>query len=269
MTPAPPDSDAPILLHIEDGIGRITLNRPERLNAFAGGMRDDLHDAIVEAAAEESVRVLVIRGAGRGFCTGADVEAMSALLAAGDVEAFRALVQAGMRVVRAISTVRQPVIAAIHGPAAGAGASLAAACDLRIASEGASIGFTFNRIGLHPDWGASYFLPRLVGLGRARELIYTARMVDAREAERMGLFERVFPEATFEQELGAIVAALAAAPPLALAAARQTLARSQQSSLEEILGAEEEAQLRCFRSADAREGIAAFRARRPPRFQGE
>ncbi|HEX2091328.1 MAG TPA: enoyl-CoA hydratase/isomerase family protein, partial [Longimicrobiaceae bacterium] len=190
-----------VLLRKEGAVAWITLNRPDRLNAFAGSMRDDLHDAVVAAADDPTTRVIVITGAGRGFCTGADVEVMSDLLARGDAETFERYVEAGMRVVRRIRAVPQPVIAAVNGPAAGAGASLAVACDLRVASERASIGFTFNRIGLHPDWGATYFLPRLVGAGRAAELVYSARMVEAAEAERIGLFQRVFPEAEFEESV--------------------------------------------------------------------
>ncbi|HYJ80840.1 MAG TPA: enoyl-CoA hydratase/isomerase family protein, partial [Longimicrobiaceae bacterium] len=172
-------AEGPVLLRVEDGVAWITLNRPERLNAFAGSMRDDLHDAVARADEAADVRVLVITGAGRGFCTGADVEVMADLLARGDDAAFGALVEAGMRVVSRLARVGKPVIAAVNGAAAGAGASLAPACDLRIASDRASLGITFNRIGLHPDWGATWFLPRLVGRGRAAELVMTGRMVDA------------------------------------------------------------------------------------------
>jgi 2-(1,2-epoxy-1,2-dihydrophenyl)acetyl-CoA isomerase len=258
-----------VLLRQEGGIAWITLNRPERLNAFAGTMRDDLHDAIGRASSTEGTRVIVVTGAGRGFCTGADVEVMSDLLARGDVESFGALVEAGMRVVQKIRSVPQPVIAAVNGPAAGAGASLALACDLRIASERASIGITFNRIGLHPDWAATYFLPRLVGAGRAAELVMSARMVEAEEAERIGLFQRVVPTEVFEDEVQSFAEELAGKPPLALTLVKRTLARSFGSDLEAMLTAEEEAQLRCFRSADAREGIAAFHEKRRPVFRGE
>jgi 2-(1,2-epoxy-1,2-dihydrophenyl)acetyl-CoA isomerase len=259
----------PVLLRVEDGVAWITLNRPERLNAFAGAMRDDLHDAIDRAASSPDVRVLVITGAGRGFCTGADVEVMIDLLARGDVETFAGLVDAGMRVVRRLRGVEQPVVAAVNGPAAGAGASLALACDFRVASGRASIGLTFNRIGLHPDWGATYFLPRLVGAGRAAELIASARMVDVAEAERIGLVDRVVPEAEFLVEVRALAADLAAKPPLALRLAKRTLARSLDGDLDAVLELEKEAQLRCFRSADAREGIAAFREKRKAVFRGE
>ncbi len=261
-------TNSPVLLRMEAGIAWITLNRPERLNAFAGRMRDDLLDALDRAGDAPETRVVVIRGAGRAFCAGADVGVMSELLARGDHATFGRLVEAGMRVVRRLSTLPQPTIAALHGAAAGAGASLALACDLRIASSRASIGFTFNRIGLHPDWGASYFLPRLVGSGRALELVLSGRMVGAEEAARIGLVERVVPEDDFEGEVGRLAAELAAKPPLALAAAKRSLIRSPAADLEQMLAAEAEAQLACFGTADAREGVAAFREQRAPTFTG-
>ena len=258
-----------VLLRVENGVAWITLNRPERLNAFAGTMRDDLHDAIARAAGDAEVRVLVITGAGRAFGTGADLEVTGDLVGRGDTATFERLVESGMRAVRRLRQVRQPVIAAINGPAAGAGASLALACDIRVASDKASFGLTFNRIGLHPDWGGSWFLPRLVGAGRAAELILSARMVSADEAQRIGLFERVVPADRFEDEVRAFAAELAAKPPLALAAAKRTLARSLDASLDDILATEKEEQMACFRSADAREGIAAFNEKRTPVFRGE
>lgn len=258
-----------VLLRVEEGVAWITLNRPDRLNAFAGGMRDELHGTLHRVDGMSEVRVVVITGAGRGFCTGADVEVMSDLLAREDDATFAGLVEAGMRVVRRLRSMSRPVIAAVNGPAAGAGASLALACDVRIASSSASIGVTFNRIGLHPDWGATYFLPRLVGPGRTAELVMSGRMVAAEEAGRIGLFERVFPAESFEAEVQTYATELAAKPPLALALARSTLASTWVSDLDSMLDAEGEAQLRCFRSADAREGIAAFHEKRPPVFRGE
>jgi len=258
-----------VLLRVADGVAWITLNRPERLNAFAGTMRDDLHDAIARAGDDAAVRVIVVTGNGRAFGTGARDGVVQVLVRRGDSETFERLVESGMRAVRRLRAVRQPVIAAVNGPAAGAGASLALACDIRIASEKASFGLTFNRIGLHPDWGGSWFLPRLVGAGRAAELILSARMVPADEALRIGLFERVVPADRFEEEVRAFAAELAAKPPLALAAAKRTLARSLDATLDEVLAAERDEQMACFRSADAREGIAAFNEKRTPVFRGE
>lgn len=248
---------------VDDGVAWITIDRPTRLNAFVGSMRDDLHAALGDAGARPDVRAVVITGAGRAFCAGADVATMAGLLERGDERTFGGFVDAGMRVVRQIRALPCPVIAAVNGVAAGAGASLAAACDLRIAARGASIGFTFNRIGLHPDWGATYFLPRLVGAGRALELVATARMVGSAEAERIGLFDRVVDDDAFADAVAALARELAAGPPGALAAAKRSLARTFESTLEEMLELERRAQLECFAGDEVREGVRAFREKRP------
>lgn len=257
-----------VLLRIRDGVGTITLNRPSRLNAFAGAMREQLRGAVETAAADRACRVIVITGAGRGFCSGADVKAMAELIRTGDDERFSELVEAGMQVVRAIRAAPQPVIAAVNGPAAGAGASLAIACDFRIASDTATLGFTFTRIGLHPDWGASFFLPRLVGPGRAAELILSGRVVGAEEAGRIGLFERVVPASGWDDAVTSLATELTQRPPLAVAAAKRTLEQALQTELEPMLAREHAAQLRSFRTADAREGITAFLEKRTPSFGG-
>jgi len=259
-----------ILTRMEAGAAWITLNRPASMNAFAGSMREDLCEAIEAAAQDPVVRVIVLTGTGSAFCAGADVNAMADLLAADDTDAFGRNVEAGMRVARAIAAAKQPVLAALNGVAVGAGASLAIACDLRIASDHARIGFTFNRIGLHPDWGATYFLPRLVGSGRAAELILTARIVDAAEAERLGIVEMVVPHADFPDRVAALARELAQKPPLALSTAKRSLASAagRNGSLEAALQTEAEAQMLCFASSDVREGIAAFREKRQARFTG-
>ena len=262
-------TESTVLLRIEDGVAWITLNRPDRLNAFAGTMRDELHDALARADESPDARVVVITGAGRAFCAGADLEVTADLARRGDDAAFEALVEAGVRVVRRLTSIEKPVIAAVNGAAAGAGASLALACDFRVASDRATFGVAFNRIGLHPDWGATYFLPRLVGRGRAAELVLSARMLDAAEAHRAGIFERVVPADAFDGEVRKLGAEMAEKPPLALQLAKRTLSMSPDESLEYVLATEREAQMRCFRSADAREGITAFTEKRKPVFRGE
>jgi 2-(1,2-epoxy-1,2-dihydrophenyl)acetyl-CoA isomerase len=260
-------SEGRVELRREDGVAWITLHRPAKLNAFAGRMREQLLEALAAAGSDGEARVVVIGGAGGAFSAGADLEVMERMLAASDAAGFGALVQAGARVVRQIRSLGQPVIAAVGGVAAGAGASLAAACDLRLAAASARIGFTFNRIGLHPDWGSTHFLPRLVGLGRARELILSGRMLTSDEAERIGLFDRVFPDEEFGARVAEAAAELAAGPPLALAAAKASL-EDPAAGLEAALEAEARAQLRCFASRDVREGVAAFREKREPVYQG-
>jgi 2-(1,2-epoxy-1,2-dihydrophenyl)acetyl-CoA isomerase len=255
-----------ILLQVEDAIGTVTLNRPEKLNSFANRMRQEIASAVKELADRGDVRVLVITGAGRGFCTGADVSYLKEIVEARDEEALHELVEAGRAVVTAIRDAPKPVIAALNGPAAGGGANLALACDIRIASDRASIGQTFNRIGLHPDWGGTYFLPRLVGPAVAAELMFTGDMVSAEEAHRLGIFNRVVPHERLAEETEALARKLAAKPPLSIRLAKKAIYRSQDASLDEMLDYELDAQLRCGRSADAKEGITAFVEKREPSF---
>jgi 2-(1,2-epoxy-1,2-dihydrophenyl)acetyl-CoA isomerase len=249
-----------------DGVGTLTLDRPEKLNAFAGRMRQELGDAFEELERDPDVRVIVLTGAGRAFCAGADIGYMAELVARGDVEAMAALVEAGRRVVTAMRASTKPVIGSINGAAAGGGANLALACDLRIASERAKLGQTFNRIGLHPDWGATYFLPRLVGPAKALELFWMADVIDADECLRLGLFNRVVPHDALVEETLAVARALAEKPALAIALAKRAVYASLDRSLPEMLDYELDAQLRCFESGDAAEGIRAFREKRAPLF---
>lgn len=258
-----------IILDTDEGIATITLNRPDRLNSFANQMRQELAVAVKEMSVVDEIRVIVITGAGRGFCTGADVTYLSELIEAGDEEGLRGLVEAGREVVTAVRNAPQPVIASVNGPAAGGGANLALACDIRIASERASIGQTFNRIGLHPDWGGTYFLPRLVGPAVAAELIFTGDMISAEAAREVGIFNRVVPHERLADETRELARKLAAKPRLPLRLAKRAIYRSSNSSLEQMLEYEQEAQLECGRSADAREGIAAFVEKRQPRFGRE
>jgi hypothetical protein len=168
---------AQVLFARHGGVGLVTLNRPEKLNAFADQMRQELAEVVREAAADAAIRAVVITGAGRAFCAGADVARMYDLVVSEDWDALEALVDIGASVVRTIDGLSKPVLAAVNGAAAGGGANLALACDIRIAAARASIGQTFCRLGLQPDWGGTYFLPRLVGLGRALELVPTDRAV--------------------------------------------------------------------------------------------
>jgi 2-(1,2-epoxy-1,2-dihydrophenyl)acetyl-CoA isomerase len=261
---------APRVLTDRDGpVGIVQLNRPEKLNAFAGDMRDAIADAVEALGAEVDVRALVITGAGRGFCAGADVNYLRELVEQGNERDFEKLLRAGERVVTAIRGLEKPVLAAINGPAAGGGANLALACDLRIMADTASIGQTFSRIGLHPDWGGTYFLPRLVGVSRALDLMWSGRMVGAEEALAMGLVNRVVPAGRLWEEALAWAKELAAAPPLAVARAKHAIHRSLNEDLETMLAVELENQMACFRSRDVAQGLAAFREKRPPRFEGE
>ena len=258
-----------VLTSVEDGVGTITLNRPEKLNAFAGAMRQEVTQAVQEMADHDDVRVLVITGAGRAFCAGADIGYMRDLMERNDTEAFHDLVEAGREVVTTIRTTPKPVVASVNGPAAGGGANMALACDIRIASEKASIGQTFNKIGLHPDWGGTYFLPRLVGSAKALELIFSGEMIGAAEGHRIGLFNKVVPHDRLEAETQKFARALAQKAPLALALAKKAVYQSEGRDLSGMLDLELDHQLRCFSSEDSTEGLKAFLEKRQPRFSGK
>lgn len=259
-------SDAKIVVERDGAVGWIRFNRPERLNAFAGEMRDDLLAGLRELEADQEIRCAIITGSGRAFSTGGDISVMSELIETNDRDRFGQLVRVGAEVVRQIDRMTKPVIAAVNGAAAGAGACLALACDLRIASESASIGFTFLRVGLHPDWGGSYFLPRLIGPAAAAEFIYTGGMINAERGERLGLFNRVVPAAELEAAARGFAGEIIASPAAVVADAKRVLRRSMSASLDEVLELEIEAQLRAFDSPDFREGITAFLQKRAPRF---
>jgi len=247
-----------------NSVTTITLNRPDKLNAFSGTMREDLLAALREAAG----RVIVITGAGRAFCAGGDVEYMSGLQKNGDAAAFRKLLDAGREIVTTIASIDKPVIASVNGIAAGAGCNLALACDYRIASDTAKFSESFVKIGMHPDWGGTWLLPRLVGSGRAMEMLMTGRMVDADEALRIGLVERVVPSAELAAETERLAQAIAAGPPLAIAGIKRALAQSEVNDLKTQIDLESAHQLQAFASSDAAEGMAAFFEKRPPMFRG-
>jgi 2-(1,2-epoxy-1,2-dihydrophenyl)acetyl-CoA isomerase len=255
-----------VLLQREEAVGTLVLNRPEKLNAFAGTMRSEIGDALDELEADETVRVIVITGAGRGFCAGADVGYMAELIERRDEAAMAALVEAGRRVVTTIRQSSKPVIGSLNGVAAGGGANLALACDMRIASDRARMGQTFNRIGLCPDWGGTYFLPRLVGPAKALELFWLADVIDAAECLRLGLVNRVVPHEELAGETMRLARALAAKPALALSLAKRAVYASSGRTLPEMLDDELDAQLRCFMSGDAAEGINAFMEKREAEF---
>jgi 2-(1,2-epoxy-1,2-dihydrophenyl)acetyl-CoA isomerase len=257
-----------VAVSIDGPVGTVTLNRPDKLNAFTIEMVEELQAALGLLAGSPAVRAIVLTGAGRAFCAGADVGLLQRLIETGDEASGRRLVD-GMRGVSAIMReAPQPVLASLNGVAAGGGANLALGCDLRIAADTARIGQVFMKIGLHPDWGGTFFLPRLVGPAKALELLLGAELVDAAECARLGLVNRVVATADLPAATRAWAEAIAAAPPLAVRRAKAAVYRSERATLEEMLTVELEAQLACFASADGKEGIAAFLEKRSPRFTG-
>ena len=256
-------------VRLEPGrVARVVLDRPERLNALTLEMAAALPRLLREALEDPATRVVVVTGAGRAFCAGADIALLRDLVERQDRGAFARLVDSAREVLRIVCGSPRPVIAAVNGAAAGGGANLALACDLRIASDAASIGQTFVRIGLHPDWGGSWLLPRLVGASRALELCWTGRMVPAIEARELGLVHRVVPSGAFEEEVAALAASLAEGPPGALGRIKATMLAAEGRTLEETLDLELEHQLALFSDPDTAEGLRAFLEKRRPAYRG-
>ena len=249
----------------EAGIAWITLNRPEKLNALAGHMRRDLGAALEQAGQDGAIGCVVVRGAGRAFCAGADVTYMHELMRRDDAEEFARLLGAGRRVIHAIRQMTKPVLASVNGAAYGAGFNLALACDVRICSESAAFSQSFVKVGLHPDWGGSYFLPRLVPENIACEMFFLGDSFDAATAARFGIVNRVVPEGELAAETRKLAERLRDAPRASVAAAKHAVYMSAESSLERMLQYETEAQIQCFQSAEARKRVRAFLERKKER----
>ncbi len=251
-----------------DAICTLTLNRPERLNALNGALGQALLDALNNLAQDRTARAVVLTGAGRGFCAGGDIDVLRKAREREDVTEVEALLKLGKQIILAIATMPKPVIAAVNGPAAGAGANLALACTTRIASEQASFTQSFAKIGLFPDFGGTYFLPRLVGPALAMELILGAETITAADALRIGLVSHAVSHDRFEQETALLAGRLAGAPPIVARGIKQTLCLDNRGQLERALDEEIRWQVTCFRSHDCIEGLQAFFEKRPPRFAG-
>ena len=258
-----------LLYEVTDAIATLTLNRPERMNALGDTLREDFHEGLRRAIDDPAVRVVVITGAGKAFCAGGDVKAMQEAKADNRERPLTERVAPGRdRSVLLMRESPKPLVAAVNGAAAGAGMNIALACDIRLASTTAKFSQAFVRRGLHPDWGGTYFLPRIVGMAKAAELIFTGEVIGAEEAHRLGIVSALHaPEAllpaTYE-----LAARIAAGPPIAIRLARRALYRNQDVDLKSALEFETFAQNICFETEDAREGIRAFVEKREPKFEG-
>jgi 2-(1,2-epoxy-1,2-dihydrophenyl)acetyl-CoA isomerase len=261
-------AEALVLEERDSAVLTLRLNRPERLNALNVELGRALVDALARAACDGSTRVIILAGAGRGFCAGGDLAVLRDARSSNAGHELEGLLRAGKEIAMAICGMPKPVIAAVNGPAAGAGMNLALACDLRIASDQATFGETFARVGLFPDFGGTYFLPKIVGVAKAAELFYAAEMISAAEAERLGIVNRVVPEEKFAEEAKKFAARLAAGPPMPIRAIKRVLFAAAREELERALDAEIQQQVECFLSADCAEGLDAFFAKREPRFRG-
>ncbi len=258
-----------LLYDVEDGIATLTLNRPERLNALGDTLRDDLQDAVARAAEDADVRVMILTGAGKGFCAGGDVKAMNENKERGASRPLMEKVAPGRdRTVLALRDAPKPVIAAVNGAAAGAGMNLALACDIRLASAAAKFAQAFVKRGLHPDWGGTYFLPRVVGAAKACELIFTGEIIDAQEALRLGIVTAVHAPEALMPAARTLARRIADGPPIAIRLAKRAIYHSLECDLRQALEFETYAQNICFETEDAGEGISAFVQKRPPAFRG-
>ncbi|MER3456502.1 MAG: 2-(1,2-epoxy-1,2-dihydrophenyl)acetyl-CoA isomerase [candidate division GAL15 bacterium] len=249
---------------LSDGVLTLTLNRPEVLNAVNDRMAEELLDALRRAARQAEVRSVILTGAGRAFCSGQDLRER-----AGNSFSYAQHIRTRyVPVIVQLQSLEKPVVAAVNGVAAGAGASLALACDLRVASEEASFLQAFTRIGLLPDSGATYFLPRLVGLGKAFELCYLAEPVGAREALRLGLVNWVVPGPQLMDKAREVASRLASGPTRAYGFTKRALLHNLTADLASALDYEAMLQEAAGRTEDHREGVQAFLEKRPPRYLG-
>ncbi|MEA2625223.1 MAG: 2-(1,2-epoxy,2-dihydrophenyl)acetyl-CoA isomerase [Candidatus Binatota bacterium] len=257
-------------LRVEDGIAWLTLNRPDVRNAMNAEMREEILQVLDAAAVDAAIRCLVVTGAGKGFCTGADLSGgRSRTAEPPHPGATRmAMRQSTQRLVRALLELEKPVIAAVNGVAAGFGVHLALACDLIVASEDARFIEIFVRRGLAVDGGGAYLLPRRIGLARAKELVFLGDDLSATDAQRIGLINRCVPAGELEATVRGIAERIACGPTFALGLSKRLLNRSLDSDLESALAEEAFAQSLVVQSEDAKEGMKAFAEKRSPAFKG-
>lgn len=260
------DASALVLQARRDAVIEITLNRPDKLNSMTDAMRSQLRAVLDAASNDLAIRAILLTGAGRGFCAGEDLVEVSG--PDGGPDRFREIVEQFNSLVFLIRESKKPVIAAVNGVAAGAGANLALACDFVVASDAASFVQSFVHIGLVPDTGGSYFLPRLVGMAKARELLMLGEKVTATEAAAIGLIYRAVPAAALLDEARTLAHRLSVMPTFALALTKKLIDQSASHSLGQQLTLEKEFQVDASASADYAEGLRAFLEKRKAVFQG-
>ena len=257
------------LYEVSEGVGYLTLDRPERLNALTFEVYRELTDAFAALRDEPEVRAVVIRGRGRAFCSGGDVRDIIGELQGRDAEGLLRFTRMTCELVRNMRLLRKPVIASLNGTTAGAGACIALAADLRVASTEARIAFLFVKVGLSgADMGAAHLLPRHVGLAKATELLMTGDFITAEEAARIGLYNRVVAPDRLEDETRALAERLARGPAFALSMTKEMLDRELDVSLDTALEWEAQAQAVCMQHPDYREAFDAFTQKREPKFKG-
>ena len=256
-----------VLIDISDRIATVTLNRPEKLNALNAELMETLPNVLEQLANDSNVRCLVLTGAGRGFCAGGDISAMASGEALPDENPIARL-RRREEVSRLLHEMPKPTIGMINGAAAGAGLSIALACDIRIAGESARFGTAFVRVGFSGDFGGTWMMQRLVGTAKARELYFTGDLIDAREAKRIGLVNRVLPDDQLAADTRALALRIANGPPIAMARMKQNLNLALTSDYSTLLDAEAEAMVFTGQTRDNREALTAFLEKRQPTFEG-
>lgn len=252
----------------DSGVATITLNRPERLNALTFEVYEELAQTFRALDCEPGVRSILLTGGGRAFCSGGDVEDIIGALFERDYQGLLDFTRATGELILAMLECRRPIVGALNGTVAGAGAVIASACDIRIAAESAKIAFLFTKVGLSgADMGASWLLPRLVGMGRAMELLMTGDFVDPREAHRIGLYNRVVPDGDLPAEGRQWAERLARGPSFGLEVTKKMVLREATMDLRSALAAEVEIQAACMEDPNFREAYEAFKGRREPEFE--
>ncbi len=258
-----------ILVTQQDTVAIVTLNRPERMNTMGGTLVEDTIAVLTSFQQDQNVRAVILTGAGqRAFCAGADVQNLQNQSEEATAMERRRYVHSAQKLTLAIRQLEKPVIAAVNGVAAGGGCDIALACDIRIASEQARFGEVFARIGLFPGTGGTYFLPRLVGIAKALELIWTGDVIDAQEAERIGLVSRVVPPEDLMAAAIAFAQRLTQGPPLAISLAKTAVYQGLDLDIHSAFEYAATAESITLTSEDHREGVTAFREKRSPHFQG-
>jgi len=259
-----------LLEQVKDGVAVLTLNRPDRLNAMSRPMLDALLEALPRLAEDPEIGVVVLTGAGRGFCAGGDVKAMAEgnELGGHTMEERAQALRSRMETSRWLHEMPKPTIAMMRGPAAGAGLSLAMACDMRIASDTIRLGTAFARVGYSGDFGGSYYLTQLVGTAKARELYFTADLLDAQQALGLGLVNRVVADARLEEETMALASRLARGPRVAYRYMKRNMNAAETASLKDMLDLEAWHHTRTGMTEDHREAARAFVEKREPQFKG-
>jgi 2-(1,2-epoxy-1,2-dihydrophenyl)acetyl-CoA isomerase len=262
-------TDQPVTYAVSDGVATITLDRPDAMNSLDVATKVALRDAVTEAADDPAVRCVVLTGSGRAFCVGQDLkEHIEILGSSSSDELFRTVPEHYNPTVKALATMNKPVVAAVNGVAAGAGASLAFACDFRILADSAGFNLAFTGVALSCDTGASWTLPRLVGRAKALELLYFPRTIPAQEALDLGLATKVVPAGDLEQEVSGLAARLAAGPTVAFGAVRRAVAFSAGNDFETSLGFEAEMMALTGATEDHANAVSSFVAKEKPTFKG-